>query len=143
MGFAAQLAAFRDKTAAKLDEVTRLTVTAVAGRVITELSPVGDPTLWMRSPPASYRPGNFRGNWFYGLGAPNRSTHDGVGITTLNNAEALSSKAGGQKHYISNSVEYAQALEYGHSSQAPAGILGVMAFEMVDIAETSARKVAA
>lgn len=143
MAFAAQLAAFRDKVAARLDAGTRLTVDNVAGRVITELSPVGDPTLWQRSPPVAYQPGNFRGNWFYGLNAPNLATHNGVGITELNGVSNMPAKAAGHKHTITNSLPYAKSIEEGHSSQAPVGILSVISYEMPGIAETSFRQVAA
>jgi hypothetical protein len=143
MTLVAGLQAFTAKVVTRLDDGTRLTVTDVAGRVINELSPVGDPTLWMRAPPASYRPGTFRSNWNYGLGAPDKTATLATDITSLNGIENMPAKAAGLKHYISNSVEYAQALEYGHSSQAPVGILGVIAFEMVDIAHTDFAKVAA
>lgn len=143
MTFAAQLAAFATKAGTRLDDGTRLTVTDVAGRVIMELSPVGDPTLWKRSPPASYAPGNFRGNWFYGLNTPDLGTRDGVGITELNALSNMPTKPAGLKHTISNSVPYAGRIEKGHSSQAPVGILSVISYEMPGIAEASFRKVAA
>lgn len=141
--FSAQLAAFKTKTVTKLDTVTRLTIEEAGERIVMELSPVGDPTLWMRAPPASYTPGSFRSNWNYSVGAPDKTTSLATNITTLNGLGEMPAHPAGLKHYIANSLEYAQALEYGHSSQAPAGIVGIIEIELPGLAETAARKAAA
>lgn len=142
-GFAGQLAAFATKTMGHIHEMVRLTILDIGGRVVMELSPVGDPALWQRLPSAEYHPGRFRSNWNYGLGGPDRTTTFSTGITTLNGLDALPAKPAGLIHYISNSLPYAQALEYGHSTQAPAGIIAVIAIEMPGIAEANARRLAA
>jgi hypothetical protein len=41
-------------------------------------------------------------------------------------------KAAGEVHYIQNSLPYMQALEDGHSTQAPAGIVAVTEVEFQD-----------
>jgi hypothetical protein len=41
-------------------------------------------------------------------------------------------KAAGKVHYIQNSLPYMQALEDGHSTQAPAGIVAVTEVEFQD-----------
>jgi hypothetical protein len=142
MSLAAQIAAFKAKTMDRIDVVTRLTVEDVGGRLI-ELSPVGDPSLWQRLPSKDYHPGNFRGNWFYSLDQQVSLTHDGVGITEVVSIGELPVKAGGHKHFIQNSTIYGPALEMGHSTQAPAGVIAIAAIEMPNIAEAAARRVAA
>ena len=143
MSLAAQMERFKAKAVSKMDQIPRLIIEEVGGRVVMELSPVGDPTTWKTAPGANYRPGNFRGNWFFGIDAPNGSTHDGVGILTVNNLGAMPAKTIGHKLYISNSVPYAVALEYGHSFQAPAGIVAVIEPELSDIAISVAKRVGA
>lgn len=144
MGFADQLAAFKTKTVTKLDTATRLTIEEAGERIVMELSPVGDPTLWLRIPSKDYFPGTFRSNWNLSVGAPDLTTTLATNITTLNGLDEIPAHPAGLKFYIANSLPYASALEWGHSSQTPpAGIVGTMAIEMPDIAEAAARKAAA
>ncbi len=140
MSLGAQVRAFKTNRAVPLmDAIVGGTIEAVGERAL-ELSPVGAPEIWEHAPAADYRPGNFKGNWFYAANAPTTATHDGVGITTINDLPGTPAGAAGLKHYISNSLPYAQALEYGHSSQAPAGIVAVTAVELTSIAERVARE---
>lgn len=132
---------FKDRTLDKIDRVTFGTLQEAGDRVIV-LSPIGDPTLWMKAPPADYRPGFFVSNWFYTEGLHSPRTHTRYNIREVNGLDGMEPKAGGKKHYIGNSVEYGPALEYGHSSQAPAGIVGVIAIELPSIAEAQARRFA-
>ncbi len=139
MSLAEGLRAFKTKTSSHLDAVTTGTVEAVGERLIV-LSPVGDPTTWTRPPSADYRPGHFRSNWFYSFDAQATPTTPRVDIHTVNGLDQVPAQAAGHRHFIQNSVEYAQALEYGHSDQAPAGIIAVIAIEMPDIALSVARR---
>lgn len=141
MPFGADLRRHTAKYNDRLDRIVSGTVEAAGDRAII-LSPVGDPPTWKNAPPAGYEPGNFRGNWFYSANAPIDVVHHGVGITDVNDLAEMPALAAGLKHYVSNNLPYAQALEYGHSGQAPNGVLGVLAAEMTTIAETVARKVA-
>jgi hypothetical protein len=137
-GFGAAFAAFAERTATDLDQVTAGTVREAGARAV-ELSPVGDPTLWKKAPPASYRPGDFKGNWFYSQGAPSNVRHNGIGITEVNNLDALPPDAASYIHIVQNNLDYGPALDFGHSTQAPAGITAVLRHELSGIAYRQAR----
>lgn len=138
---AEQMEAFKVMTMGQVDAVTTDTVEAAGERLI-ELSPVGAPESWKNAPPATYRPGHFRSNWFYSFDAQTSQTVSEVGITTVHGLDAMPMQAAGHLHFIQNSVEYGEALEYGHSDQAPAGIIAIIDMELPDIAEGVARRVA-
>jgi hypothetical protein len=142
MSLAQAVAAFGTKAMARIDEITVLTVEEAGARLIIA-SPVGDPTLWKRFPPPGYRPGHFRSNWFYSLDHQTEATTTRVDIRQINGLEAMPRSAAGRRHFIQNSVSYAEALEYGHSTQAPAGIIAVIAVELPAIAEEAARRIGA
>lgn len=68
--------------------------------------------------------GRFRGNWQCGINQANGDT------TSQNNSDAagrtesvLQGWKPGQKIMLTNSLPYSRKLEYGHSSQAPQGIV--------------------
>lgn len=73
--------------------------------------------------------GRFRGAWVVGVNSPNTSepnTPDKVGIATITRGVSeIGSVRAGDKVNISNNVEYAVALEYGHSKKAPQGVVAV------------------
>lgn len=113
------------------------------GERLIELSPVGDPTLWQRLPSKDYHPGTFRSNWNASVGSIDFSTTPSTNITEVNGITSLPAKLVGQVLFHANSLAYANALEYGHSSQAPVGILSVISIEAPSIAEDAARKASA
>jgi carbohydrate-selective porin OprB len=139
MSLGSQLRAYKAKAVGNLDAIVGGTVEAASERVL-QLSPVGAPETWQHAPGADYRPGNFKGNWFYATNVPTTATHDGVGTTTINGLSQMPTNPAGLKHFVSNSLEYAQALEYGHSSQSPAGIIAVLSAELTTIAEGVAKE---
>jgi len=71
--------------------------------------------------------GRFRNNWNCGIGVvvqTTTETTDREGTGALGRtAEALGSWKPGQTIYLTNSLPYAKPLEYGHSSQAPSGMV--------------------
>lgn len=82
--------------------------------------------------------GLFRGNWqvtfnsapLYAI--PNR---DQNGARTIAEADARINQlfrggGGVMKVYFSNMLIYANALEYGHSKQAPAGVMGIVSLRL-------------
>lgn len=82
--------------------------------------------------------GLFRGNWqvtfnsapLYAI--PNR---DRNGARTIAEADARINQlfrggGGVMKVYFSNMLIYANALEYGHSKQAPAGVMGIVSLRL-------------
>ncbi|WP_211440925.1 hypothetical protein [Collimonas humicola] len=130
--FALDLRALIEKTKGRADEVARKSVIAVGTSLVMK-SPVGDPSLWKEKPPPGYVGGRFRANWQHGLNvAPSGtvSTVDSDGRDTIDSigARVAQAEASGI-HYITNSLPYAQALEYGHSTQAPNGMVGITVVE--------------
>lgn len=76
-----------------------------------------------------YVGGRFRGNWMFSIGSPDNTTTDDVDPSGRNTSArivngALEFKAG-ETAYITNSLPYAIPLEYGHSTQAPGGMVRI------------------
>ena len=91
---------------------------------------MGNTTLWKtRHPPKGYTGGRLRGNWQVGLNStPNGEVdrEDASGGTTIGRGNAvIAGHRGDGSIFISNNLPYAQAVEGGHSKQAPAGMVRV------------------
>jgi len=76
-----------------------------------------------------YVGGRFRGNWMFSIGSPDNTTTDEVDPSGRKSTArivdgAIEFKAG-DTAYITNSLPYAVALEFGHSTQAPNGMVRV------------------
>jgi len=130
--FALDLRALCAKVADKADVVARKSVLAVGTSLVLK-SPVGDPSLWKDKPPAGYVGGRFRANWQHGMDEPAPGTIDTTdadgGETIGNLGTQIDSGEAAGIHYITNNLPYAQALEYGHSTQAPSGMVGITVVE--------------
>jgi hypothetical protein len=80
--------------------------------------------------------GRFRANWNIGNGSVDDSTSMAIdpsgGATLAKSAEAINSIViNGQMIYVTNSLPYAQRLEYeGWSKQAPAGMVRITLAEL-------------
>lgn len=130
--FALQLAQFAEKTKGKANTLVRGTLAYVVEQVDLN-SPVGDPKRWKHpeSAPEGYVGGRFRANWQLGVGVLPQAILDKIdndGRETVDAAIAkIPTDAAGEVYFYANSLPYAQALEYGHSSQAPGpgGIVGL------------------
>lgn len=112
--FAESLAAFAEQTKEAIDDVFRDVVIEIGTSVI-RLSPVDT--------------GRFKGNWQFTVGAPSNQsidTFDKAGHETIATLVAEVSKLeAGQVAYIVNNLVYGVPLEYGHSDQAPAGMVQI------------------
>ncbi|WP_255248805.1 hypothetical protein [Pseudomonas plecoglossicida] len=79
--------------------------------------------------PAGYVGGRFRGNWQFSIDSPATGELDRVdpkGNETIAQLEAqVAALTIGQTAYIVNNLIYAVPLEYGHSTQAPKGMVRV------------------
>lgn len=111
------------RTGDNAESVVRQTALQLQKRMI-ERSPVGNPDLWKSGAPPGYVGGRFRANWQCGIGAVNTSTAaqpgaDGEGRTRT----ALQGWKAGQTIWLTNSLPYSRKIEYGHSSQAPSGVV--------------------
>jgi hypothetical protein len=132
-------AAFRSSLAAMVKKAqgnTELVVRGLALRTLRSLvmkSPVGDPVTWQHPAPPGYVGGQFRGNWFVQeVNAPVTTPEvdkDGGNTIAAGAIEIAHFHVGG-KLYILNHLPYAQALEYGHSGQAPQGMVRITVEEL-------------
>ncbi|SEN09832.1 hypothetical protein SAMN02800694_2764 [Luteibacter sp. UNCMF331Sha3.1] len=84
--------------------------------------------------PAGYVGGRLRANWTVSLGAPSTTVFDEVdksGQRAIQQGIAVIQHANGvQDIYVMNNLPYARAIEYGHSTQAPAGMVRVTLAEV-------------
>jgi hypothetical protein len=84
-----------------------------------------------------YVGGRFRGSWTVTIGAPSTvepGRIDPHGSETIEAAKAaLSGFKSGPSIYITSNVPYAVPLEYGHSSQAPNGMVRVTVAEFQSV----------
>ena len=140
MGLALGIRKHNQQALPALDRIVRETTLEFADRLATDWTPLGNPELWKSPPPADYRPGNLQSSWFFSIGAPSRATTEATNIRAVNDLDQLPEKAG-QKVYLSNNSPHAGAIEGGHSSQAPVGIMWA-ASEFSPMAATIARRIA-
>ena len=124
--FSLQIAKFVEKAKENADLVVRAIAQELFGRIIAQ-SPVGNPDLWKHpeNAPPGYTGGRFKSNWLCSVGSIPAGTTlaiDVTGVTTRMEAEVLGAKAG-DIIYLVNNLPYARKIEYGHSKQAPAGLV--------------------
>jgi hypothetical protein len=164
MSFADDIRAFVIKTQNNSDQVVRRTVMGVATSLIMK-SPVGNPALWSslqpyyrvmskrgkarrlkrpklefkRKPPKGYSGGTFRANWQLGIGSmPSGTLKDkdkGGGPTIAKISAGIPNQPAGNVFYIGNNLPYGPALEDGHSTQAPHGMVALTAVEFGGIVD--------
>jgi hypothetical protein len=144
--FAVRLQQFADKTNRNADALVRGIVTDIATK-LDELSPVGDPSLWQHPAPKGYEPGTFRGNWQLGVNViPSGETGriDPSGAETLGTIIAsIPEHPAGTTIFLANNVPYARPIEDGHSTQAPAGLVGLTAVKFQQVVDARATALAA
>ncbi|AUR95357.1 neck protein [Vibrio phage 1.206.O._10N.222.51.B10] len=116
-----------------LDETIKVNAISIFTDVITR-SPVGNSSLWKTdNPPSDYVGGRFRTNWFLTFTSPSvkktnsteraDATKDQI-ETEMTTAIATQRGAGNETKYIlTNNLDYSEAIESGHSTQAPAGVV--------------------
>jgi hypothetical protein len=144
--FTLQLQQFAKKAAHNADLVVGKSVIGVAAEV-DRRSPVGDASLWKSKPPKGYVGGRFRGNWQLGVNVvPTGETGaiDPAGAETQGRIIAsIPEKASGKLYSLVNNAPYGQALEQGHSGQAPQGIVGLTVIRWQAIVDEAAGALAA
>lgn len=142
MSLAATLRKFKtDRVQALPARIIRETVEEFSERLATDWTPLGNPELWKSPPPADYRPGNLQSSWFFSVGSASTEKTDRTDVRAVNGIQGLADLQPGQTLYFANSADHAGAIEGGHSSQAPTGIM-VNAMEFEGIAHTVARRLA-
>ena len=128
--FAETLQQFADQTALDMDEAFQKVVIEI-GTSLIRLSPVDT--------------GRFKGNWQFTVDSPATSSldnYDKDGHRTI--AELVGSVqvlTFGQTAYLVNNLIYAIALEYGHSQQAPAGMVRITKEGFQQIVDQAIREV--
>jgi hypothetical protein len=142
VSFGLDLKAFADSTNEKANAAVRQIIIGV-DEALVERSPVGNPTLWKHLAPPGYVGGRFRANWQYA----EREAPGGmlwtpiVGPFPAKNEIDVAAEGGGKIHYLVNNLPYAQALEDGHSTQAPpAGIVSLTVIEFEPIVKEAVAK---
>ncbi len=89
--------------------------------------------------------GRFRGNWNCGIGAVDVGTTDSVdpsgGVVMGRTVTALNKWKLGDTIFLTNSLPYARPLEYGHSKQAPQGMVRLTIVEYGAALERAVRGV--
>lgn len=111
--FTADISRFVERAGGNMDKAVRQTV-VLAGQGVVLASPVDT--------------GRFRSNWQFGADFPRGAldTFDKGGGATISKiaTESAGTKAGGVV-WLVNNLPYAGELEYGHSSQAPQGVMRI------------------
>lgn len=127
--FLQSINAFVDKAKANNELVVKKGCIEVLQDII-KMSPVGQPELWQGYAPKGYVGGRFRGNWQVTFDVPATGELDRIdpsGMETLKDGiEQIGQyTCGVQSVYFTNNVPYSVRLEFGHSKQAPNGIVRV------------------
>jgi hypothetical protein len=132
MSFSVDIANFVNKTKANANTAVKKVVMDISKAVVMR-TPVGDAKYWKNPAPAGYTGGHARANWSHSEGSLVKREFEGTdksGATSQDRiAASIGDKPAGGVHFISNSVPYIQALEDGHSHQAPNGMVGLTARE--------------
>jgi hypothetical protein len=166
MGFQDDINKFVVKCKDNSNQVVRKTVLDI-GTSLIQKSPVGNPELWAslgasyrifsdsgkrikpklefkRQPPPGYSGGHFRANWQIGIGSiPSGilDLKDKSGNVTINAIKGgIPKDAAGLMFFIANNLPYAQALEDGHSGQAPFGMVALTQVEFQNIINSAVKE---
>lgn len=144
MGFAEDINKFVVKCKDNSNAVVRKTVFDI-GTSLIQKSPVGNPELWAHPAPPGYSGGHFRANWQLGIGSLPSGTLDmkdkSGNVTIKAIGGSIPKDAAGLAYFIANNLPYAQALEDGHSSQAPYGMVALTQVEFQDIINNAVKEV--
>jgi len=137
MSFSDQIAKFNEETKKKLNLVYRRSCFELSKRIIMR-TPVGNSSIWKtKYPPKGYVGGRLRGNWQMGINSrPSgtlKATDKSGGSTVSKVQRGLGSLKIGRKFYLYNNLPYAHAVEFGHSKQAPKGMMRVSVKEWKNI----------
>ena len=130
--------AFARKTLERADRLIRAVGIKTFSAVIKD-TPVGDPDLWQSSwldtkgkATVAFNPhlegyvgGRLRANWRCSLGMADTSTDESVdknrGLVAVNDVCLTADRK--KTLWLANSLPYAKAIEFGHSRQAPEGMV--------------------
>lgn len=86
--------------------------------------------------------GRLRGNWQMTLGAPAAGVTDVADKSGQMVVSTIAQQVGGvgKVNYLVNNLPYAESIEYGHSKQAPQGMVRINFIRIKSIIEQTARE---
>lgn len=147
--FALSVAEWAQHAKANSDQVLRAVCIGLLNEIVTA-SPVGNPDLWKGDkygfirPPPGYVGGRFRANWQVSVGTPASGELDQIdatgGVSISAGQTVINGVRCGPSVYIVNNLPYAIPLEYGHSKQAPVGMVGRAQLRFHNLVEKSVRE---
>ena len=131
MSFTSETGDWADKAEARMTLAVRKIAMSVFREVIL-MSPVDT--------------GRFKGNWQVAINSIPQGTleiNDTTGMVSISKADAAALQLqAGESIYLVNNLPYARALEYGHSKQAPAGMVRITVRRWKSIVEEIGRSLA-
>ena len=121
---------------AKTNRAIKKTVVRVWGNII-KMTPVGNPDLWLYKHPTrgyidyvgylgkpdGYVGGRARNNWFVGMSVGSEVTTETGKKGSAYISKSLPKDVLNNRLFLYNNLPYITRLEYGHSSQAPKGMV--------------------
>jgi len=129
MSLATDLQRIAQRNKAKMVKVAQNSLMRIGGKMVL-MSPVDT--------------GRFRANWLSAYGLPdtgNTETFDKSGSAAIGKLKSSLAVLGtGQFFYFTNSLPYAERLEYGWSQQAPGGMVRLSVASWQSIVEDEIRK---
>jgi len=139
MSFAKQIQDF-GKKAIRRSESTKIGTALSLFASIVQRTPVGNPDKWeTKYPPKGYTGGRLRANWQISINRPASGEIEGT-INIGEEKNAFAAK-GDDSIFITNNLDYARAIEYGHSKhQAPKGMVRVTLRAFRRMVKRNARK---
>ena len=103
---------------------------------IVKRTPVGNPSIWQSKPPKGYIGGTLRNSWYCAInnaaGVPKRKPSKS-GSESIKSLVAIQNYTLGDSVYLVNRAPYARRVEFGWSSQAPAGMARISLAEVKDV----------
>ncbi|AUR91909.1 neck protein [Vibrio phage 1.167.O._10N.261.51.F2] len=108
-----------------LEDTVRIAAISFFSGVITR-SPVGNVSLWKTDyPPKSYVGGRMRSNWFLTFDTPSNKTTSNTNEANqrLSDVAGIEQRDYSDTYILTNNLDYSEAIESGHSTQAPAGVV--------------------
>lgn len=131
MSFASDLRRFANLTNQKMETVVKSSLVRIGTSIVVK-SPVDT--------------GRFRSNWLAAYGTANTTTNMSVdpgGQSSLNRLKmSVNGLTFREYFYFTNSLPYAEGLEYGDSMQAPSGMVRVSVAAWENILADEIRKIA-
>lgn len=143
--FMASITAFIDQGKQAHQQLPQVLGIKILNRLVM-MSPVGNADTWQGKAPPGYTGGRFRGNWQVTFDMPaegetGRVDPSGQLTLTDGNQQLTQFTRGTRAIYLSNTVPYATRLEFGHSKQAPQGMIRITAAEFQQFFNQAAKTV--